>query len=262
MEGNEKVKKINISLIAIIAILAFIIISLEKFAEKDLGHDVQSMIGREYAGAYSISVRDNYILKSAINIYIQTIHSGDLAGAYEYLLPQYKNHVSQDIYEQKMREIGLENFVIKNMTVEQCTEKMFSFDVELKNEIKLKLLIILDDKNYYIVPEPFLDYKTINKEITKKGVTYQLKGYQVDLERCIFDMTITNSGYKEVEIYEVKMTDTYGVERSSVNTNVKIAPNETKDISFLVETSIDFPYVLDVVRRDEDKVMVYTFELD
>lgn len=262
MENNEKVKKVYISLIAIIAILAFIVISLQKFAEKDLGHDVQSMIGREYAGAYSISVRDNYILKSAINIYIQTIHSGDLSGAYAYLLPQYKSHISEDIYREKMNEIGLENFVIKDMTVEQQTEKMFSFDVELKNEVKLKLLIILDDENYYIVPEPFLDYKILNKEISKKGVTYQLKGYQVDLERCIFDMTITNNNYEEVEIYEVKMTDTYGVERTSINDNIKIAPNETKDISFLVETSIDFPQMLDVVRRNGDKVMVYTFELD
>lgn len=262
MENNEKVKKVYVSLLFALVVLVFIIITLQKFVEKDLGHDIQSMIGRENAGAYSISVRDNYILKSAINIYIQTIHSGDLTGAYGYLLPQYKNHVSEEIYKEKMNEIGLDNFVIQDMTIEQQTEKMFSFDVEIKNEHKLKLLIILDDKNYYIVPEPFLDYRILNQEITKKSVTYQLKGYQVDLERCIFDMTITNNNKKDIEIYEVKMTDMYGSTRNAINEKIKIAPNESKDISFLVETSIDFPQMLEIVRRDGDKVMVYTFELE
>lgn len=261
MEKNEKLKKINISLFMSVAILLFLIITLSKFIEKDLGHDVQSMIGREASAGYSISIRDNYILKSAINIYIQTIHSGDLTGAYGYLLPQYKNHISEEIYKEKMNEIGLENFIIQDMTIEQQTEKMFSFDVTLKNDAKLKLLIILDDKNYYIVPEPFLDYKTVDKEITKKGVTYHLKGYQVDLERCIFDMTITNNNNKEIEIYEVKMTDMYQSTRNAINESLKIAPKEVKEISFLIETTIDFPEMLEIIRRDDDKIMVYTFEL-
>lgn len=261
MKKDEKIGKIYAFLLSALVILAFLIITLSKFIEKDLGHDIQSMIGREYSGGYSISVRDNYILKSAINIYVQTIHSGDLTGAYGYLLPQYRNHISEEIYKQKMNEIGLENFVIQDMTISQNTERMFSFDVILKNNIKLKLLIIFDDENYYIVPEPFLDYKTQDKEITKKGVTYQLKGYQIDLERCIFDMTIANNNNKEIEIYEVKMTDTSGIVRNAVNEKITIAPNETKEISFLVETSIDFPQKLEITRKDGNSLRVYTFEL-
>lgn len=260
MKKNKKIGKIYAFLISTLIILLFLIFTLSKFMEADFGHDIESMIGSEYSGAYSVSVRDNYILKSAINIYIQTIHSGDLSGAYKYLLPQYQEYISEEIYKQKMNEIGLENFVIQNMNMARHTEKMFSFDVSLKNNIKLKLLIILDDENYYIVPEPFLDYKTIDKKITKKGVTYHLKGYQVNLERCIFDVTITNNNASEIEISEVKMTDKYDVERESINDNVKIASNESKDISFLVETSIDFPKKLEITRKDDEKLRVYTFE--
>ena len=260
MEKKERIGKIYTFLISTLVILLFLIFTLSQFMEADFGHNIQSMIGSEYPGTYSISVRDNYILKSAINIYIQTIHSGDFEGAYSYLLPQYQEHISKEIFEQKMNEIGKENFVIQNMTMSRHTEKMFSFDVDIKNDIKLKILIILDDENYYIVPEPFLDYKTIDKKITKKGVTYHLKGYQVDLERCIFDMAITNNNDKEIEIYEVKMIDSNEVDRNAINDNLKILPKETKDISFLVETSIDFPKKLEVTRKDNEKLRVYTFE--
>lgn len=260
MKSNEKIKKIYMYLITALILLLFGIYTLNKFVEADLGHDVESMIGQEYAGGASLSVRDNYILRSAVNIYIQTIYSGDLSGAYEYLLPQYKEHVSKEAYIAMMNEVGTENFVIQDMSITRNAEKLFSFDVILKNDLKLKLLVILDDENYYIVPEAFLDYQTVEKEITKKGVTYYIKGYQVDLERCIFDMTITNSNNEEIEIYEVKMTDTTGGTHNAVNEEITISANETKDISFVVETSVDFPAMLEITRKNENKVMVYTFE--
>ena len=138
---------------------------------------------------------------------------------------------------------------------------MFSFDITIKNEIKLKILLILTEDNYYIIPEPFLKYEEVNQKITKKGVTYELHGYQVDLDRCLFDMTITNDTKKEIEIYQVKMTNTAGGTRNAINQKTKIQPNESLQISYKVETYIDFPMQLELTRKDGEKIRVYTFEL-
>ena len=103
-----------------------------------------------------------------MDIYIQTIHSGDLEAAYDYLLPQYKEFISKEIYIQKMQEVGVDNFVIQELELNRETENMFSFDITIKNEIKLKILLILTEDNYYIIPEPFLKYEEVNQKITKK----------------------------------------------------------------------------------------------
>ncbi len=260
MDKKAKIKKIYMFLLAIIVALLFITYTLNKFVDEDMGHDIEDMLGQEYAGGASLTVRDNYLLRSAINIYIQTIHSGDLDGAYNYLLPQYREHVAKEDYMLMINDVGTENFEIQDMSISRHTQNLFSFDVVIKNDLKLKLLLILDDENYYIVPEAFLDYKTIEQEITKKGVTYHLQGYQVDLERCVFDMTITNTNNEEVEIYEVKMTDTTGGIHNAINENITIPANETQKVSFVVETSVDFPAILDITRRDNNTIRVYTFE--
>lgn len=258
---EEKIKKVYKLLFTAILVTLFLAITLNEFIEADFGKNIETMIGPEYSGGASISVKENIILKSTIDIYIQTIHSGDLEGAYDYLLPQYQEYISKEIYMQKMQEIGTENFVIQAMELKHETENMFSFDITLKNETKLKLLLILAEENYYIVPEPFLKYEDVNKEITKKGVTYNLKGYQVDLERCIFDMVITNNTNDEIEITQVKMTSTAGGIRNAVNQKTKIQPHETLEVPYKVETYLDFPASLELTRKDGEKIRVYTFEL-
>ena len=122
--------------------------------------------------------------------------------------------------------------------------------------------MILDEKNYYLVPEPFLQYNSVNEEITKKGVTYALNGYQVDLERCIFDMTLTNSKDEEVKIEGVKMLTLDMGSYRALNDEITLQPNETKNVSFIIETHIDFPTALEITRNDNEKMRVYTFELD
>ena len=260
MVDEKKIKKIYKFFFTVILVMLFVVITLNQFINEEFNKDIEKMIGQEYTGGATVSVKENIMLKSAIDIYIQTIHSGDLEGAYSYLLPQYQEYISKEIYIQKMEEAGIENFVIQALELKHETENMFSFDITLKNNIKLKVLLILTEDNYYIIPEPFLKYQEINEKITKKGVTYELHGYQVDLERCIFDMTITNNTDKEVEIYQVEMTNTHGGKRNAVNQKTKIQPQEALELEYKVDTYIDFPAILDVTRKDGDKIRVYTFE--
>ena len=222
----------------------------------------KELIGTEYSGGEALTVRENLILKAAVDTYIQAIYSGDIERAYSYVYPEYKEIVLLEAFEAKINEIGTENFIIQNLEIVQETDKMFSFNVTIKNDNKLQILMILDKENYYLIPEPFLEYNTVNEEITKKGVTYTLNGYQVDLERCIFDMTLTNAKDEEVKIEGVKMiTSDIGSYRA-LNGAMTLQPNETKDVSFIIETHIDFPTALEITRNDDEKMRVYTFELD
>ena len=107
MNENHKVKKVYKFFLTTVLVMLFLAITLNQFIEEDFGKNIEKMIGTEYTGGAVVSVKDNFILKSAMDIYIQTIHSGDLDSAYDYLLPQYKEFVSKEIYVQKMNEVGI-----------------------------------------------------------------------------------------------------------------------------------------------------------
>ena len=263
MDKNQKMKKLMKFLIVFLVVITFVTITLKQFTDDNFGMaSTQELIGAEYSGGEALTIRENLILKAAVDAYIQAIYSGDIETAYSYVYPEYKEIVLIDTFKAKINEIGNENFVIKELEIVQETDKLFSFHITIKNESKLHILMILDEKNYYLVPEPFLEYKSVNEEITKKGVTYTLKGYQVDLERCIFDMTLTNAKDEEVKIEGVRMiTSDIGSYRS-LNGEMTLQPNETKDVSFIIETHIDFPTALEITRNDDEKMRVYTFELD
>ena len=258
-----KMKKLMEFLIAFLVIITFLTITLRQFTDEKFGVDsVKDLIGTEYAGGEALTVRENLILKAALDAYVQAIYSGDIERAYGYIYPKYKEMVSIDVFEEKMKEIGYENFVVESLEIEQETDKMFCYNISIKNENKLQILIILDDENYYLVPEPFLEYNQVNEEITKKGVTYILNGYEVDLERCVFDMTLVNNNNEELKIIQAKMATSVGGSYRALNGEITLQPNETKDISFICETHLDFPSTFEITRNDNEKIRVYTFELD
>lgn len=263
MDKNQKLKKLMKFLFIFLVVLTFVTITLRQFAEENFGMGTtKELIGTEFSGGEALTVRENLILKAAIDAYVQAIYSGDIEKAYAYVYPEYKEIVTLDAFKTKINEIGCENFVVEKMEIEQETDKMFSFHITIKNDNKLHVLMILAEENYFLVPEPFLEYKTVNEEITKKGVTYTLKGYQVDLNRCVFDMTLTNTTDKEVKIEGVKMITADLGSYRALNGAMTLQPNETKNISFVSETHIDFPTALEITRNDNEKIRVYTFELD
>lgn len=260
---REKQKKLVKFLLILIAILTFVTITFKQFADETLGiKNIQTMIGAEYSGGEALTVKENLILRAAADAYIQTIHSGDLNRAYASLLPKYKEIVSKEVYSEAIEKIGTENFVIESISIEQLAEKLFAFHLTIKNDNNLELLLVLDGENYYIVPEPFLEYNEVNKAIKKDGVEYTLKNYQVDVDRCIFDMTLKNTKNEAVEIIEVKMKNQNDGVYYALNQEITLEPNETKDISFLVETRLDFPTQLQIIRKGTSSIRIYTFELD
>ena len=264
-ENNKEVKlrKLMKFLIAFLAVITFLTITLKQYTNEKFGVDnVQNLIGVEYAGGEALTVRENLILQAALDAYIQAIYSGDITRAYGYVYPKYKEIVSLEVFENQMKEIGYENFVIEKLEIEQETDKMFCYNISIKNENQLQILIILDKENYYIVPEPFLEYVKVDEKISKKGLTYVLNGYQVDLNRCIFDMTITNNQDEEAKIMQAKMNSATGGSYRALNAEITIPAHATKEVSIICETHLDFPASFEITRNDNEKIRVYTFQLD
>ena len=165
-----------------LCVVLFLIYTLKDFNEEK-SSGIRSMIGEEFGGVTSLSVRENVILTNAVELYLQSLRSGDFDKAYGYISAQYKEIVPKDVYIQKMNEIGLENFKTSGLLeIRQATTNMFIVQFDLANGLKQKILLILDDKNYYIVPEPFLEYRVVDDGIKKDGITYHLNGYEIDLE--------------------------------------------------------------------------------
>jgi hypothetical protein len=265
MKKKRKTKQKQLSkfLLTLIAILIFILITLKQFSNETFGiKDIQTMIGTEYSGGKTLTVREHLILRAVLDSYVQHIHSGDVDKAYGVLLPKYKEIVSKDVFSEAIKTIGYENFEIQSAEIEQLTEKMVAFHTTIKNDNKLEILLILDGERYYIIPEPFLEHKTVDKHIKKKGVKYTLKDYQVYVDSCIFNMSFENTKNEIVEIAQIKMKNQTGGTYTAANGKITLQPNETKNISVVVETRLDFPKSLQLIRVDNEKARVYTFELD
>ncbi|MBQ8298950.1 MAG: hypothetical protein IJX99_03655 [Clostridia bacterium] len=244
-----------------LCVVLFLIYTLKDFNEEK-SSGIRSMIGEEFGGVTSLSVRENVILTNAVELYLQSLRSGDFDKAYGYISAQYKEIVPKDVYIQKMNEIGLENFKTSGLLeIRQATTNMFIVQFDLANGLKQKILLILDDKNYYIVPEPFLEYRVVDDGIKKDGITYHLNGYEIDLERCVFDFTITNESNDEVKIVDAQMLYETGGSSKAVNSEFVIPAKETKNVSIEVETYLDFPAGFKLTRQDGEKQRIYTFDL-
>lgn len=258
---GKNMKKFFVVCFVALCIVLFLIYTLKDFNEEKSG-GIQNVIGEEFGGISSLSVRENLILRNAVELYMQSIYSGDFDKAYGYISSQYKEIVSKEVFAQKMTEIGLENFkTLKSISIRQATTNMFIAQITLLNGLEQKILIILDNENYYIVPEPFLEYRVVDNKIKRDGVTYHLNGYEIDLERCIFDFTITNDSNEDVQIIDAQMAHSTGGYKQAINNEFVIPANETLNVSIEVETYLDFPTGFRLSRQDGEKQRIYTFEL-
>lgn len=258
---NDRLKKMFMVCFTSLCVVLFLIYTLKDF-NKERGSGIRSMIGAEFGGISSLSIRENLILTNAVELYLQSLRSGDFDKAYGYISAQYKEIVSQEVFIEKMTEIGLENFKASSLfDIRQVTTNMFVAQGTLLNGLEQKILIILDDANYYIVPEPFLEYRVVDDGIKRDGVRYHLNGYEIDLERCIFDFTITNESNKDIEIIDAQMLYETGGHTQAINNEFVVPAKDEANVSIEVETYLDFPSGFRLIRQDGEKQRIYTFEL-
>ena len=254
---NAICKKICGTLIVVLVVICFINSTLKDFENEKMS--MKNIIGEKVAGK-QISLNEYVLLcEKTIGIYISAGKSGDTAKMYSLLTPQYQDVVGYDDYKMSVKNVDFSEAYIANIDI--LAEKLYLAEVVYNENEAQEYLIVIGEEEFGLVPEKFLEYNDVNENISKRNVTYTMLGYEVRLDKCIFDMKIKNENKEEILISKAKMIDNYGTQ-SDVMLNAKIAPGEERIISIPIETEIDFPEIFEITRETEKKYMNYTFELN
>ena len=252
----KKRLKILMTLIGIIIVLIFILISLNQFSKEK--YDIKNRIGAIVPMANM--TMNEYITLSdgTIKVYLKFLQNHEYEKAYSLLSPYYKEIVSYEVFEGNMKILDFSDYYIAQIVHE--TENMYIVDVQLGDSIN-KMLVLIGEKGFHIVPEPFLKYYSMNQKITKNGIEYELIGYQINVDSCIFDLKISNNSKKDAVLdSKIFLSSSYSIDAENGAITVKAGNIEPVSLKF--NTHIEFPSKLQLIRKDEKKERIYEFKLD
>ena len=254
---NAACKKISAVLILVLIVLCFVNVTLKDFEKEKLS--MANIIGEKVTGK-QITLNEYIMLsENTIGIYISAGRSGDTAKMYSLLTPQYRDLISYEDYTSSVKNIDFSRAYISNIDI--LAEKLYLAEVVYNAEESQEYLIVIEEEGFGLVPEKFLEYNNVEEKIKKRNVTYTLMGYEVRLDKCIFDIKIKNENKDEIIISQARMIDNYGRD-TAVAVNEKIGPSEEKIISIPIATELDFPEIFEITRETEKKYMNYSFELN
>ncbi|MBQ9280546.1 MAG: hypothetical protein IJ215_05865 [Clostridia bacterium] len=255
----EKRKKILTTLAIILLVLIFILISLQKFADEE--SDIRAKIGQD-VGSSTLSINEFVLLSErTIGVFFKYLRENRIEEAYSLLSPEYREVVTFENFQDSFSNMEL-TYEVKNIS--RRTENMYVASVELSGE-NCEMLIIMNGDRFYVVPEPFIKYIPINNSISKDGVKYTLIGYQINVDSCIIDMTITNNKKQDISILgsNIKKPSGYTIQAEGEgNATFAVPAGETKDVEIFFKTSLDFPVEFEIDREDNEKIRMYKFRLD
>lgn len=256
----EKRKKVLFTLFIILLILIAFSISLQKFA--DTKTDIKAKIGQN-TGSSSLTINEYVLLSErTIGVYLRYLRENKLEEAYSLLSTEYREVITLESFKESIAQLDFSSYQVKSIV--RKTENMYVASVEMVDG-DYEMLIIMSDDRFSIVPEPFLKYFYVEKEISKDDVKYTLIGYQVNVNSCIFDVKITNHKKKDVHISgsDIKLESGYTIYAEGTNNAEFVVPaGEEKDIAIYFQTSLDFPVEFEIDRDDDEKVRMYKFKLD
>ena len=260
-KSNKKVNnKILLVLLIIIIVLLFINYTVQKFVDEEI--DIKTKIG-PVIGSSSVTINEFVLLSErTIGVYLTLLRESKIEEAYSLLSYEYKEYVSLDDFKAYVSTIDLSGYSITSIT--RKTENMYMATLELNDE-KQEMLIIMNGERFSIVPEPFLKYVTVDKEISKDGVKYILEGYKINVNSCIFDVKIVNDKNEDIKISgsSIKLSSGYTINAEGVgNADFSVPANQERNIKIVFETSLDFPVQFEIDREDGEKIRMYNFKLD
>lgn len=261
-EPKKDYSKIIYLFFILACVLVFMLVTLKDF-EKESRYDIQTVIGNEIGGNVSLTLREHVAVRAIEETYFNAIRSGNFSKAYGYTSPPYRNYVTEEEFISKIQEIGIENFEYFNrFDLKQIAENMIVSDITLADGTVLEQLIIIEDEStFYVVPEPFLEYRKYDREIKKKGITYTLNGCRIDLEQCTFDMTIKNETKNPLEIANAELIYLLGATKKAENSTLTVPAGETVNVGFKVRTFLEFPSDFSIQVEDGNNLRKFMFDL-
>lgn len=257
MSVLKKRLKILGVLLSIIIVMLFINITLNDYMENK--EDILKIIGNDATNS-ELSLTEYVLLsEKTIGIYLKWVQEEKYEEAYRLLTPEYKEIVSFEEYKTNTQKMDFTSYRVKDIILK--TQNMYVAYVEIKDEITHEMLIIMNDDKFAIVPEPFLKYINVGNDITKDKVTYELVGYEIDVNRCVFDMKIINNNNEDIKITSAKIVTENNIVKNANNSEQTIKANSTENISFIIEGEILTPTSFEIERDAGKTIRSYNFKL-
>lgn len=253
---NKAFKKLVFVLFCALMVVLFLNTTINDFEESK--SDITARIGEKSNGG-ELSISEYIMLcEKTIGIYLSAGKSGDFHKTYSLLTPEYRDVISFEDYVESVKDIEFDTAYIEKIDI--LTSNLYQANVIYSGDVSQEYLILLEEKGYSIIPDKFLMYKEVNKETTKKNVTYQIVSYEVYTDECVFNCIVTNNRKEDVIVSEAMMRDVRGVELET-ELDYTIAPGESKKISVSISSDLFIPTLFELTRETDSKYMIYQFKL-
>lgn len=259
MKSNNK-KKVIILLFFISLIAAVMLILINKYDEfVDEKYGIETRIGEKSIGGDIGVYEYKVLIEKTIGPYLKALKDGEFETAYSYHAPEYNQYVSYDEFLKKVKDKNYDSYTVLNVV--KITQNMYEIILNMADGNEHEFLVIVSEDKSTITPENFLLYSDVNESIEKKNVRYELKGYKVLLDKCIFYITIENKTNEEININSSKMVTTVGSTKVAENGKFVIAPKYKLDLEIEFDTSVSFPKTFMIEKKEKNKIRTYEFKL-
>lgn len=259
MKSNNK-KKVIILLFFISLIAAVMLILINKYDEfVDEKYGIETRIGEKSIGGDIGVYEYKVLIEKTIGPYLKALKDGEFETAYSYHTPEYNQYVSYDEFLNKVKDKNYDSYTVLNVV--KITQNMYEIILNMADGNEHEFLVIVSEDKSTITPENFLLYSDVNESIEKKNVRYELKGYKVLLDKCIFYITIENKTNEEININSSKMVTTVGSTKVAENGKFVIAPKYKLDLEIEFDTSVSFPKTFMIEKKEKNKIRTYEFKL-
>lgn len=259
MKSNNK-KKVIILLFFISLIAAVMLILINKYDEfVDEKYGIETRIGEKSIGGDIGVYEYKVLIEKTIGPYLKALKDGEFETAYSYHAPEYNQYVSYDEFLNKVKDKNYDSYTVLNVV--KITQNMYEIILNMADGNEHEFLVTVCEDKSTITPENFLLYSDVNESIEKKNVRYELKGYKVLLDKCIFYITIENKTNEEININSSKMVTTVGSTKVAENGKFVIAPKYKLDLEIEFDTSVSFPKTFMIEKKEKNKIRTYEFKL-
>ena len=259
MKSNNK-KKVIILLFFISLIAAVMLILINKYDEfVDEKYGIETRIGEKSIGGDIGVYEYKVLIEKTIGPYLKALKDGEFETAYSYHAPEYNQYVSYDEFLNKVKDKNYDSYTVLNVV--KIRQNMYEIILNMADGNEHEFLVIVCEDKSTITPENFLLYSDVNESIEKKNVRYELKGYKVLLDKCIFYITIENKTNEEININSSKMVTTVGSTKVAENGKFVIAPKYKLDLEIEFDTSVSFPKTFMIEKKEKNKIRTYEFKL-
>lgn len=199
--------------------------------------NMEDQIGTRVGGG-ELSVKDNAILKTYLELYKERIVNGEYEKAYNMTGLSYKEYLPYEAYVEKVQSQNFEDLIFED--IEIATTSIYDVTFSVSGDKGHYSVLYDDEKKLYIYPDSFLSYVKVENEVTKKKLEVKLEYYVVNIDKCMLGFSIENRLNDTVEISKSQLLTN---ENRFVESDEKIIinPKESKKIVLEFDTDYSIP---------------------